>query len=124
MIDETLFASVEPPLLAGSRCADCGTVVFPDAPSCPRCSGSALERVPLPATGTLWSWTVQAFAPKPPYVTPESGFTPYAVGYVHLGDVIVEGRLVGSEWQIGQQVQLVLLPVFGDTVTYAFEAVS
>jgi uncharacterized OB-fold protein len=41
--------------------------------------------VTLPAEGTLWTWTVQRFAPKsPPYVPPEDGFRPFAVGYVEL----------------------------------------
>jgi uncharacterized OB-fold protein len=35
--------------------------------------------------GTLWTWTVQRFAPKsPPYVPPEDGFRPFALGYVEL----------------------------------------
>lgn len=41
--------------------------------------------VALPAEGTLWTWTVQRFAPKsPPYVPPEDGFRPFALGYVEL----------------------------------------
>jgi uncharacterized OB-fold protein len=41
--------------------------------------------VTLPAEGTLWTWTVQRFAPKsPPYVPPVDGFRPFAVGYVEL----------------------------------------
>jgi uncharacterized protein len=37
--------------------------------------------------GTVWTWTVQRFPPKsPPYVPPESGFEPFAVGYVELAD--------------------------------------
>jgi uncharacterized OB-fold protein len=35
--------------------------------------------------GTLWTWTVQRYAPKsPPYVPPPGGFRPFAVGYVEL----------------------------------------
>jgi uncharacterized OB-fold protein len=35
--------------------------------------------------GTVWGFTVQRFAPKsPPYVAPEGGFVPFAVGYVEL----------------------------------------
>lgn len=35
--------------------------------------------------GTLWTWTVQRFAPKsPPYVPPPEGFRPFAVGYVEV----------------------------------------
>ena len=51
--------------------------------------------VELADRGTLWTWTVQAFEPKAPYRVPDAGFTPYGVGYVDLGDVIVESRLVG-----------------------------
>jgi uncharacterized OB-fold protein len=127
-VDPGLFARLDPPRLAGSRCADCGTVVFPAASGCPRCSGSAVERVELPDVGRLWSWTVQHFEPKPPYVVPEEGFTPFPVGYVDLGDVLVEARLVGEPgaFGIGAAVRLVLLPLppaaseIDPVVTYAF----
>jgi uncharacterized OB-fold protein len=37
--------------------------------------------------GTVWGYTVQRFAPKsPPYVVPEGGFVPFAVGYVELAE--------------------------------------
>jgi uncharacterized protein len=127
-VDDTLFASVDPPRLAGSRCGNCGTVTFPVQASCAKCTGSAMTKVELPDRGTLWTWTVQAFEPKAPYRVPASGFTPYGVGYVDLGEVIVESRLAGepSELEIGLPVRLVLLPVWpdssgGDVVTYAFE---
>jgi len=43
---------------------------------------TALE---LSSRGTVWGFTVQRFAPKsPPYVVPEGGFVPFAVGYVEL----------------------------------------
>ncbi|WP_249125130.1 Zn-ribbon domain-containing OB-fold protein [Saccharopolyspora erythraea] len=39
----------------------------------------------LSTSGTLWTWTVQRVAPKsPPFVAPEGGFEPFAVGYVEL----------------------------------------
>ena len=39
----------------------------------------------LGSIGTVWGFTVQRFAPKsPPYVVPEGGFVPFAVGYVEL----------------------------------------
>jgi len=39
----------------------------------------------LSSRGTVWGFTVQRFAPKsPPYVVPEGGFVPFAVGYVEL----------------------------------------
>ena len=32
--------------------------------------------------GVLWTFTVQRFAPKSPYMAPDAGFAPFVVGYV------------------------------------------
>ncbi len=125
-VDATLFASLDPPRLLGSRCEGCATVVFPAAGSCPACSGSAMAPHALADRGTVWTWTVQGFAPKPPYVPPAGGFTPFAVGYVDLGEVLVEAHLLvePASLDIGTRVRLVLEPVVsaagGSVVTYAF----
>lgn len=129
-VHPALFASLDPPRLAGTRCADCGTVTFPATTGCAKCTGSDLAPVELPEQGTLWTFTVQDFEPKAPYRTPAGGFVPFGVGYVHLGDVIVEGRLIGDAFEIGAAMRLTLLPLpeLTDTsiddatvVTYAFE---
>lgn len=128
-VDPTLFASLDPPRLAGSRCATCGTVAFPRTTGCAKCAGSDLEAVELADYGTLWSFTVQDIEPKAPYVAPEGGFVPFGVGYVHLGDVVVEGRLIDAaepgSVAIGTGMRLTLLPLREDgdqtVVTYAFE---
>jgi uncharacterized OB-fold protein len=87
-----------------------------------------MSPVELPDRGTLWTWTVQAYEPKAPYRPPESGFAPYGVGYIDLGDVIVESRLGGdpATLEIGMPMRLTLLPVWtgpggAPVVTYAFE---
>ncbi len=73
------------PALEGSRCTACGTVAFPIAEVCQKCRQTSLETIDLGTRGTVWAYTVQRFAPKsPPYVPPETGFTPFAVGYVEL----------------------------------------
>ena len=70
--------------LTGSRCLSCGTVAFPPARGCQSC-GNPTEQLELSPRGTVWGFTVQRFAPKsPPYVVPEGGFVPFAVGYVEL----------------------------------------
>jgi len=70
--------------LRGSRCPGCGVAAYPAVPDCPRCGGPAAP-VALSGTGTLWTWTVQRFAPKaPPYAVPADGFRPFLVGYVEL----------------------------------------
>ena len=44
-----------------------------------------MESLELSPHGTVWGFTVQRFAPKaPPYVVPDGGFVPFAVGYVEL----------------------------------------
>ena len=111
-VEPGLFSSLDPPRLAGARCSACGTVTFPAAPGCARCTGTDLARVELADHGALWTWTVQAFEPKAPYRAPEDGFIPYGVGYVDLGEVIVESRLLGdpARFEIGMPMRLTLLP--------------
>ncbi|MGW5861117.1 Zn-ribbon domain-containing OB-fold protein [Streptomyces sp. NPDC055239] len=70
--------------LQGARCRGCSVAVYPADETCPRCGGPA-ERALLGGAGTLWTWTVQRYAPKsPPYQAPSGGFEPFAVGYVEL----------------------------------------
>lgn len=121
-IDPNLFAQLDPPLLAGAFAAD-GEVVFPATTTVAGHSAEQVERRALPGRGTVWTWTTQTFAPKPPYVAPESGFEPFVVGYVDLGEVLVESRIIG-EVAIGDEVELRLLPLSDSTFTYAFEKVT
>jgi uncharacterized OB-fold protein len=127
-VEPALFASLDPPRLAGSCCAACGTVTFPAQAGCAKCTGTDMAPVELADRGTLWTWTVQAFEPKAPYRVPETGFAPYGVGYVHLGNVIVESRLLGdpAHFRIGMPMQLTLLPLWpapdgSPVVSYAFQ---
>jgi uncharacterized OB-fold protein len=123
------------PTLLGSRCTNCGNHMFPRQSGCPRCMFNTQEDVELATTGTLWTWTVQAFPPKsPPYLGPTGDdFVPYGVGYVELeGQLRVEGRLTESDPDklvIGMEMELVLDPLCIDddgnqVVTYAFAPVS
>jgi uncharacterized OB-fold protein len=89
------------PALEGSRCGDCGTVAFPAARRCQRCGHQAMSPLELGRSGRLWGHTVQRFAPKsPPYVEPEGGFVPFAVGYVELPEgVKVEAILDCTDFE-------------------------
>jgi uncharacterized OB-fold protein len=112
----------EEPQLIGSRCRECGVISFPAQPSCPACTSVAVGGHLLGRTGTLYTWTVQGFRPKPPYAGPEE-FEPYGVGYVELpGELRVEARLTTADpdrLRIGMPMGLVVVP-FGDRLTYAF----
>lgn len=122
-VDSSVFAQLDPPLLAGSGCEDCDVVVFPAVNRCPGCSGTNVVRQALPGRGTVWTWTRQHFAPKPPFEAPAAGFEPFVVGYVDLGRVLVESRIIG-EVAIGDQVELHLLDVTDAEFTFAFEKVT
>lgn len=123
------------PQLLGSRCVDCGNHMFPTQSGCPRCTGARTETVQLGRRGTLWTWTVQGFAPKsPPYLGPVGDdFEPFGVGYVELpGEVKVESRLTEASpdrLHIGMEMELVLVPLTTDAngdevVTFAFQPVA
>jgi uncharacterized OB-fold protein len=131
VIDEQLASFEDGALqLWGSRCRVCGTVTFPAQRSCPRCTADGAERHPLAREGTLWTWTVQGFAPKsPPYAGTAEGFRPYGVGYIELGgEVRVESILTVADPEvlvIGMPMRVVAIPVTGrereGLVTFAFE---
>jgi uncharacterized OB-fold protein len=119
---------LEPPVLAGSQCRRDATLVFPAQGSCPRCSGREVTTVALPTRGTLWSWTVQHFAPKAPFRGPiGEDFVPYPLGYVDLGPVIVQGRLQADPARLWIGLPMVLSwltawtePDGAAVLTYAF----
>ncbi len=128
--DGLFTADGDEPRLIGSRCASCGVVAFPRQPSCPRCTSLDVHEHLLLRAGTLWSWTIQCFAPKsPPYAVDDpDAFEPYGVGYVELpGEVRVEALLTESDpdrLRIGMPMRLTLIPAPGGAgVTYAFEPV-
>ncbi len=115
------------PSLRGATCSGCATTTFPAQDRCPRCSELTMSPVPLPRRGVLWAFTVQHFAPKPPF-RHDGEFEPFGLGYVDLGPVIVESRLTVSDVAAlapGMPVRLTVVPVFtdGDTTvtTVAFE---
>jgi uncharacterized protein len=145
-VDEALFSWPDEPRLIGSICAACATTTFPAQQSCPRCTRTDVRAAPLATTGRLWTWTVQAFEPKPPYLA-DGPFEPYGVGYVELaaqdhcaipggrppgapraGAVLVESRLTEASpdrLEIGAQMTLTFIPVRRDAagnrvVTFAF----
>lgn len=118
-----------PRLLAGRRRAD-GRLVFPPPMGA---EAEGFDEVALGREGRLWSYTVQRFPPKPPYIGGSEGFSPYGVGYVELpGEIIVEARLLADDFaklKVGAPMRLTTTPFARDpdgteVVTYAFELVT
>lgn len=111
--------------LVGARCSTCDTHTFPAQAACPRC-GAEMSLVTLPEAGTLWSWTVQRIRPKPPYAGPDE-YEPYAVGYIDLGPLKIEGLLDGRDpesWEIGTPVRLQPGPADGDGNVWTYRIVE
>lgn len=116
-IKEGLFTwPSDNPELIGSRCQQCGETAFPAQPDCRACSSRETHAVGIGNRGTLWTWTIQSFMPKTPYLsdeTPES-FRPYGVGYVEMPcGVRVEARLhenTPDALEIGMEMELVIEP--------------
>ena len=133
-IAEGIFTwPADEPRLIGSLCRTCGEIAFPRRSSCARCTSTDVEERLLQRQGTLWTWTVQTFRPKPPYAGPQNeDFEPYGVGYVELpGEVRVEARLLESDpdrLRIGMPMESAIVPLWveGDSevVTYAFRPVE
>ena len=133
-IDDTLFTSIGPEgRLLGSRCASCGHIAFPSQDACPGCGNSAVASYALSRIGTLWTWTIQNFRPKPPFaLPPDDDFEPYGVGYVELpGELRVESRLTIADpdrLRIGMPMELTFIPLWvadGQKIfTYAFAPIE
>jgi uncharacterized protein len=114
------------PRLIASQCPSCDAMSFPYRQSCPHCSAEGATVKLLAAEGTLWTWTVQSFRPKPPFPAHDE-FVPFGVGYVELeGQLRIETRLTEADpncLKIGMPMALQLVPAPGgasDGVMFAF----
>ena len=119
LVRDGLFSVGEPPALLASRCAVCGSHLFPRADACTYCAAPDPEPVELFAPATLWAWTAVT-APPPGY----TGEVPYGIGVVQFPEGIrVIGRLTESDpaaLSPGQPMSLRVVPLHDDVVTYAF----
>jgi len=102
--------SVAPPALLGGRCSACGTTRFPWRDICPACQSREVAEVPLPVTGTIYTFTIVRNKP-PGYL----GEVPYAFGFVDLDiGLRVISTLVADDLEalaIGDRVEFDLLMV-------------
>jgi uncharacterized OB-fold protein len=128
---EGLFTDTpDGPRLLGTRCSGCSTPYFPKAAVCrnPECAGGALEDARFGPSGTLWSYTIQHYAPPPP-VKYDEPYAPYAMGMVDLDDGLrVLSRISMddlSQIKVGATVELVVEKLHtssdgGDVMTWKF----
>ncbi|MCX5063226.1 OB-fold domain-containing protein [Streptomyces sp. NBC_00201] len=105
--------------LQGSHCSGCSVTVYPADEACPRCGGPA-HPAALSGAGTLWTWTVQRYAPKsPPYQAPADGFAPFALGYVELPEGVRVAAVLDIEDLDRVRIGMPLTVSVGDGVPRA-----
>jgi len=104
-------------------CANCGEVLFPPRPMCPRCQGIEFEWKLMSGRGHVWSFAV----PRPPLLPDYAALAPYPVVVVELEEdrrLRLVGNLVASEGaaidsvdpaaiEIGQPVRVVFQEIEG-----------
>ncbi len=96
------------PRLLGSRCRDCGEVLFPRRAICARCLHPELEDVELGPRGTLYTWTWVHF---PLFGTLRADAGGYGVGQIDLPEgPRVQAVLSGGQgdFRIGMDMVLEL----------------
>lgn len=102
--------------LLGSRCPSCSETIFPAQADCRHCGNQQCHSFVLGDRGTLWTWTVQEFRPKTPYLhsDDEAEFVPYGVGYIEMAcGLKVESRLSvnqPAQLAIGMEMSLTVIP--------------
>jgi len=106
--------------LVGGFSATSGHHHFPLSPVCPYTGADDVERVTLPATGTLWAWTAVTTAP-PGYEGP----IPYGFGVVELDGIglRVIGRLTEPDpaaLHDGQPMRVIAERINDDLTVWAF----
>jgi hypothetical protein len=120
------FTIDDAPSLLGNTCTTCGTVFFPKASFfCrnPACSGEEFDEVPLSRRGRIWSFTDAQYQPPPPYIPRSDPHEPFAIAAVELADeqMVVLGQVAHgfgvTDLTVGQQVELVVEPLYADDDT-------
>jgi len=104
-------------------CANCGEVLFPPRPMCPRCQGIEFDWKLMSGRGHVWSFAV----PRPPLLPDYAALAPYPVVVVELAEdrrLRLVGNLVAAEGaaidsvdpatiEIGQPVRAVFQEIEG-----------
>ncbi len=117
--------------LKGTKCHDCGEVMFGTYPACANCASENVEVIPLSTKGELWSYTIINHCPPEPYKGPKDPFIPFGEGLVEVPEGV---RIVSvldaplDQIRIGMKLELEPHVLFTnddgeDVVAWKFKAV-
>lgn len=119
-VREGLFTSPLTPIekvrLLGSKCAQCGEVLFGRRNTCEHCGGKKMEEIPLGRRGKVWTYTVIRHKPPGDYKGPDP-FVPFGLGLVELPEGIrVISPIMGDvdKIHIGMELELEIHPLYTD----------
>lgn len=87
------------PTLVGSKCADCGEILFPSLDRCSECFGDTRSTM-LSRKGILYTHATVGMGPE--------GFpSPYTIGYVDLPEGIrIFTTITGGDVEIGEEMEV------------------
>jgi uncharacterized OB-fold protein len=105
-VDKFFERTPDGPVLVGSRCTECGRVVFPRKKVCAKCfRNDSMEVHPLAKHGEIVTYSISHMS----HIGME---TPYAFGYVYLPEDNITIYTLFTDWDppeerlfIGQQVE-------------------
>jgi len=108
--------------LVFQKCKQCGTLLHPPRPMCPKCRSAEMEWAPSKGKGTVYSWVTYRESPDP-------GFkAPYSVVLVELEEGV---RLVSNlvdvspdDISIGMPVEVVFEDIADDLTLPKFRKVG
>ena len=105
-------------------CANCGEVLFPPRPMCPRCQGIEFEWKLMSGRGHVWSFAV----PRPPLLPDYAALAPYPVVVVELEEdrrLRLVGNLVAVRADAGASTRSTRRPIeIGQPVRAVFREIE
>lgn len=116
--------------LIGSKCNNCGEVMFGETATCGHCASDDTKQIALSNRGILWTYTIIRHRPPGDYKGPDP-FIPFGEGLVELPEGIRVLSVIDCDLdklEIGMDLELVVEKLFqdeqgNDVIAFKFKAV-
>ncbi len=115
--------SLEEGKVMGTRCTDCGMMLFPPRADCHQCLASNMEWFEVSGTGKLVTYSKLEYAPM--------GFKedlPYSIAVLDYGDYKVFGRIASDvpedQIKLGMEMKTVANELPNKQLNYVFQQIG